>query len=98
MRDMAKIPFPLDRISTQTTYDWPKTELQRMLKATRKDASVNMFVEDKLNTLEEVWNIISLLGGNVRTAKGSAIPRAPTFLYLATSQHTAARNEPLICT
>ncbi len=54
MRDMAGIPFPTDRIFSQTVSGRPKGEVLTALSARHPDASSRVFVEDKLGTLEKV--------------------------------------------
>ncbi|KAG2501909.1 hypothetical protein HYH03_000407 [Edaphochlamys debaryana] len=54
MRDMASVPFPGDRIFSQTVSGRPKGEVLAALAAQHPDASARLFVEDKLSTLEKV--------------------------------------------
>lgn len=55
MRDMAKVPFPSDRIFSQTISGRPKGEVLAALEAKHPQATAKIFVEDKLGTLEKVW-------------------------------------------
>lgn len=54
MRDMAEVPFPPDRIFSQTVSGRPKTEVLEQLAARHPRAAGLVFVEDKLTTLEKV--------------------------------------------
>ncbi|GIM02068.1 hypothetical protein Vretimale_6800 [Volvox reticuliferus] len=54
MRDMASVPFPPDRIFSQTVSGRPKGEVLAALAAQHPDAVTKIFVEDKLSTLEKV--------------------------------------------
>ncbi len=54
MRDMAGVPFPAERIFSQTVSGRPKGEVLRDLAARHPGASRQVFVEDKLSTLEKV--------------------------------------------
>ncbi|KAG2445183.1 hypothetical protein HYH02_008651 [Chlamydomonas schloesseri] len=54
MRDMAAVPFPGDRIFSQTVSGRPKGEVLANLAAAHPDATAKIFVEDKLSTLEKV--------------------------------------------
>ncbi|PNH07152.1 hypothetical protein TSOC_006401 [Tetrabaena socialis] len=54
MRDMAAVPFPLDRIFSQTVSGRPKGEVLAALAGRHPDAAALVFVEDKLSTLEKV--------------------------------------------
>lgn len=54
MRDMAGVPFPGERIFSQTISGRPKGEVLRDLAARHPGASSKVFVEDKLSTLEKV--------------------------------------------
>lgn len=53
MRDMAQLPFPDERILSQTESGRPKTERLMELEAAHPGLE-NHFVEDKLSTLEKV--------------------------------------------
>ncbi|EFJ53097.1 hypothetical protein VOLCADRAFT_101579 [Volvox carteri f. nagariensis] len=54
MRDMASVPFPADRIFSQTVSGRPKGEVLAALAAQHPDVNAKIFVEDKLSTLEKV--------------------------------------------
>jgi hypothetical protein len=54
MRDMAGLPFPSDRIFSQTISGRPKGEVLAALAAKHPQAAAKLFVEDKLGTLEKV--------------------------------------------
>lgn len=52
LRDMAKVPLPLDRIFSQTVSGRPKSEVLLKLAERHPRASYH-FVEDKMGTLEK---------------------------------------------
>lgn len=54
LKDMAGIPFPADRIFSQTVSGRPKGEVLEKLAGNHPDATERIFVEDKLSTLEKV--------------------------------------------
>ena len=54
MRDMAGIPFPLDRIFSQTVSGRPKSEVLAMLQERHPNAKSYRFFEDKMSTLEKM--------------------------------------------
>ncbi|KXZ52324.1 hypothetical protein GPECTOR_10g956 [Gonium pectorale] len=54
LRDMADVPFPPDRIFSQTVSGRPKGEVLAALAAKHPGAGAKLFVEDKLITLEKV--------------------------------------------
>jgi len=62
MRDMAGVPFPMDRIYSQTVSGRPKGEVLAMLQQRHLDAPAAIFVEDKLSTLEKVLKEPGLSG------------------------------------
>ncbi|GLC38636.1 hypothetical protein PLESTB_000454800 [Pleodorina starrii] len=54
MRDMASVPFPPERIFSQTVSGRPKGEVLAALAQAHPQAAERVFVEDKLSTLEKV--------------------------------------------
>lgn len=54
LNQMAGIPFPGDRIFSQTVSGRPKSEVLEGLQAAHPEAESLHFVEDKLSTLEKV--------------------------------------------
>jgi len=61
LRDMAKVPLPLDRIFSQTVSGRPKSEVLLKLAERHPRASYH-FVEDKMGTLEKVCKVPELEG------------------------------------
>eukprot|EP00192_Tetraselmis_astigmatica_P013614 CAMPEP_0117681762 /NCGR_PEP_ID=MMETSP0804-20121206/19187_1 /TAXON_ID=1074897 /ORGANISM="Tetraselmis astigmatica, Strain CCMP880" /LENGTH=336 /DNA_ID=CAMNT_0005491605 /DNA_START=1 /DNA_END=1011 /DNA_ORIENTATION=+ len=54
MRDMASIPFPLEKIFSQTVSGRPKSEVLAMLQERHPNAENYLFFEDKMGTLDKM--------------------------------------------
>lgn len=78
LRQMAGIPFPADRIFSQTVSGRPKSEVLEGLEAAHPEAASYHFVEDKMSTLEKVRRMKGGGGDSDRWSHPLPLVNCPT--------------------
>lgn len=88
LRDMAKVPFPSERIYSQTVSGKPKSEVLGMLQARHPDTKYH-FIEDKLSTLEKVSTALTVVRCRIVFAalRHGGGTKLVTDMCIATSHH-----------